>query len=315
MGGAGNYGASVQNQVPSDPFQQPAVPDAPQPHLPPPVDPTAPLPPYPGNDLPAQQPYAGSDLPPQQPYTSSGPPQSPYASSDLPPESFGAPQPYGHPQPYGPPPAFGQYPGYPPPAPAMLPGTNGFAIGALVASICGGLGIGTALGLAFGITALVQIKRRPQKGRGLAIAALVISGLSLVVTVAALTIAIIDEVRDDAAGIEDVDTTKLKPGDCIRSISESSRIYDMPVMPCDQPHAAEVYHVFTFPSGPYPGQSVVEKESEERCGAAFEPYDTPQNSDLEIYYLYPLSSDWWQDRGVTCIATDPSGTRTTSIVK
>ncbi|MDI6105442.1 DUF4190 domain-containing protein [Actinoplanes sp. NEAU-A12] len=189
-------------------------------------------------------------------------------------------------------------------------------MGALVASICGGLGIGSLLGIGFGIAALVQIKRRPQKGRGLAISALVISGLTLVVTIAVIIGAFINEARDSAAGIEDVDVAELKAGDCIGDVSESSAISDLPTMPCSQPHMAEVYHVFTFPSGSYPGSTAVVTESEERCSAAFEPYSTTQNEDMDIYYLYPRNVlDWQRDRGVTCIAVDPTETRTTSLVK
>ena len=277
----------MHNQVPPDPFPQPAAPDA---------APQSPAPPQSGAA--AQQPYADSDLP----QSGAAAAQQPYAGSDLPPPPYQAPLAYGPP------------PGYPS-TPAMAPGTNGFAIGALISSICGGLGLGSVLGLTFGIIALRQIRRRPQKGRGLAIAALVISGLTLVTTIAVLAAALIGQARDRAAGIDTVGTTELEPGDCIRSVSESSAIYDLPVMPCDQPHGAEVYHVFTLAAGPYPGQTEVETESEKVCGAAFEQYLTPQTENMQIYYLYPRSIDWRRDRGVTCIAIDPAGTRTTSLVR
>ncbi|MFC6567026.1 DUF4190 domain-containing protein [Actinoplanes utahensis] len=262
----------MHNQVPSDPFQQPATPyAAPAPHVPP-YDPFAPQP-YPGDDLPHEQ--------------------------------------------YGPPSGYGPPPGYVPPEFAPYPaqaGTNGFAIVSLVASICGGLVVGTLLGMGFGIAALVQIKRRPQKGRGMAIAGVVISSLTLVVTIAIVTTLIVDESRDRAAGITDVEATALKRGDCIREFDESTTVYDMPVVPCTQPHAAEVYHVFTLPSGPFPGEPAIEEESDDECGVAFEPYDTPQNEELDIYYLHPQRSTWSRDRGVTCIVVDPKGTRTTSIL-
>jgi hypothetical protein len=80
--------------------------------------------------------------------------------------------PYGQP-PYGQPP-YGQPPyGYGHPQPAT--GTNGFAIASLVlAFFC------SILGLIFGIVALNQIKKRPQGGRGLAIAGIVISVLGMI---------------------------------------------------------------------------------------------------------------------------------------
>ncbi|SDT79004.1 DUF4190 domain-containing protein [Actinoplanes derwentensis] len=267
----------MHNQPPSDPSQQPPSPAAPQ--------------------------HFGPPAPPQfDPAT----PHPPYAAGGVPPYP---PQPWGDPAPYGP------HPAYPPP-PVAAQGTNGFAIAALVTSICGGLGLGSVLGLAFGITALVQIKRRPQKGRGLAIAAVVISSLTMLLAIVAVTSVLIDKAKDKAAGIEDVDTTALKQGDCIRSIKESAAVYDMPVMPCTQPHEAEVYHVFTFPAGPFPGRTTIETEGETRCNAAFEPFLTPQNENMDIYYLYPRNTlDWARDRTLICIAADPAGPRTTSMTK
>ena len=114
-----------------------------QPQWQPPVPP--PPPPY------GQQPY-----PPAPPYG-----QQPYGN-----QPYGQ-QPYGH-QPYG-----QQYPGYGYPQPTT--GTNGLAIASLVlAFFC------SLAGLVCGIVALNQIRDRPQEGRGLAIAGIVISCISIV---------------------------------------------------------------------------------------------------------------------------------------
>ncbi|GIE82400.1 hypothetical protein Aph02nite_83500 [Actinoplanes philippinensis] len=224
----------------------------------------------------------------------------PYTASDLPPQTYVPPQ-------------FAPFPGYPPPMPP--PGPNGLAIGALVASVCGGPFLGTALGFGLGIAALVQIRRRPQQGFGLAVAALVVSGVTLVISVVIVTGVVLGVVRDRVAGIETVDATDLKRGDCISDLDDADRVYEMPVVPCTQPHRAEVYHSFQFPAGAFPGLAAVEKESEERCGTAFEPYDTADNADLEVYYLFPEDeAGWRQDRGVQCILEYPLA-RTTSLVK
>lgn len=239
----------------------------------------------------------------------------PYTPSDVPPP-YGAPAPppYGAPQPFGAPGPYQQFPGYPPPMPS--PGPSGLAIGAFVASICGGPVLGTLLGFGLGIAALVQIRRRPQKGSGFAIAALVISSITLVLTIVVATGAVLSELRNRIDGIETVEATELKAGDCISEIDESTTVYDMPVVPCTQSHKAEVYHVFEFPAGAFPGLKAVEDESDERCGTAFEPYDTEENSDLEIYYLYPEDEVGWKlDRSVQCIAAAPVTPRTTSLVK
>jgi hypothetical protein len=78
-------------------------------------------------------------------------------------------------------PAYGyqQY-GYPQPQ-----STNGFAIASLVCSIVLGLipFLGAGLALIFGIIGLRQCARSRERGRGLAIAGLVIGGLALVYSV------------------------------------------------------------------------------------------------------------------------------------
>lgn len=120
------------------------------------------------------------------------PPQAPYGQ----PPSYGeAPYPPGPPPPGGPSAGYGSppYPGGFHPAPdygygPAQPGTNGLAIGSLIASLTGFLCcIGGIVGVVLGIIALDQIKRSRQDGYGLAVAGIVIGIASLVV---ALIIAI-----------------------------------------------------------------------------------------------------------------------------
>ncbi|WP_433796082.1 DUF4190 domain-containing protein [Actinoplanes sp. CA-252034] len=282
----------MHNQVPPDPTQPP---------------PYGPLPPYTPSDLPPQA-YPGpqSFVPPP---SFENPP--PFGN---PPPPFESPQSFGNPpQSFGNPPHFGPFPGYPPPPPP--PGPSGLAVGALVASICGGPFLGTVLGFVLGIAALVQLRRRPQPGFGLAVAALVISGITLIISIGIVTGVVLSEVRDRVAGIEDVEATDLKTGDCISDLDDAERVFDMPVVSCIQPHRAEVYHVYQFPAGDFPGLAAVEEQSEERCGTAFEPYDTEENADLEVYFLFPESAlSWRQDRSVLCLVEFPTA-RTTPLVK
>jgi Domain of unknown function (DUF4190) len=92
-------------------------------------------------------------------------------------------QPPNYPPPgYPPPPARGY--GYPPP---QSVGVNAMAVASLVCSLFGWvcLFIGAFLGVIFGFIALGQIKRTGQRGRGMAIAGIII-GIVLIVGVAAL---------------------------------------------------------------------------------------------------------------------------------
>lgn len=94
---------------------------------------------------------------------------------------------YGYQPP--PPPSPGGY-GYPPPAPSPYGaypqpvGTNGLAIASLVCSLVGLFcGIGPIVGLVLGIIALNQIKKTGQDGRGMALAGVIISGISIALIV------------------------------------------------------------------------------------------------------------------------------------
>lgn len=112
--------------------------------------------PDPGSNPP---PYPGTYQPPAQP----GYPAGQYS---VPPAGYG----YGYPAPYGPPPS----------------GTNGLAVGALVAAF-----FAPMAGLVMGIIALNQVKKNGQSGRGMALAAVIISSLWFVLIILIFVVAII----------------------------------------------------------------------------------------------------------------------------
>jgi hypothetical protein len=130
-------------------------------------------PPAPPPGQPQWQPPGQQQYPPAPPYG-----QQPYGQQPYGQQPYGQ-QPYGQ-QPYGqqPYPPSGQYPGYGG-YPQPSGGTNGLAIASLVlAFFC------SLAGLICGIIALNQIRDRNQEGRGLAIAGIVISCLSIVGAIA-----------------------------------------------------------------------------------------------------------------------------------
>lgn len=142
-----------------------------QPDWQPPWEPPAPPPAYPPPGHPTEHPagYAGQ----------------------YPPPGYGAPPPYqpgpfGGPG-YGPPPYPGSY--YPPPdyphgygpSGPIRSGTNGLAIGSLIASFTGIFCcIGSIVAIVLGAIALDQTKRNRQDGYGLAVAGVAIGVATLV---------------------------------------------------------------------------------------------------------------------------------------
>jgi hypothetical protein len=82
--------------------------------------------------------------------------------------------------------------------PPARPGMNGLAIAALVCGILWGFGLLSVVALILGIIAIGQTKPGGQRGRGLAIAGVVLGGVGVVGAIAsvALVVAVSDDIRD-----------------------------------------------------------------------------------------------------------------------
>jgi hypothetical protein len=98
-----------------------------------------------------------------------------------PPGSYPAPGPYPSPQDPG---YWPQQGGY-----AAPQTTSGLAIASLVLGLMWLFWLGSVLALVFGLISLSQIKRTNQKGRGLAIAGIVLGGLGVLFLVLAIIVA------------------------------------------------------------------------------------------------------------------------------
>jgi hypothetical protein len=206
--------------------------------------------------------------------------------------------PYGQPPPgpYPPPPPM-PYQG-PPGQPYQAPPrkTNWWAIVSLVFGILGGV----LISVVCGIVGLNRAKKG-QGGRGMAIAGLVLSALWVVVLIVGVGFYFL-------MGKGTVTATDVKAGDCIAEIPDSSRVFTVQTVGCDQSHAGEVFAVLTMPEGDFPGQAAIE-EYQSRCEPELASYSPAAMEDTSVglYVLYPTEETWERgDRAVTCIATlDP----------
>ncbi|GAA2468035.1 DUF4190 domain-containing protein [Winogradskya humida] len=199
-----------------------------------------------------------------------------------------------------------------PPAPAR---TNNLAVVSLALSLAG-VGL---VGFVVGIFALRQIKERGERGRGLAIAGVVIPCVLVVAASVVGAVGVVLAARKPAQADVAVAAPFARPslgvGDCVRELGASFDPNNMPVVDCGESHTAEVYTIFSFPPGEYPGEAAIEAEADEHCSQAFEPYAAKDgNEGMDIYYTYPSKDSWLADRAVTCVAADPAGTRTTSLM-
>jgi hypothetical protein len=170
----------------------------------------------------------------------------------------------------------------PPPEQRRSDGTNGWAVAAFILGILGG----TILSVIFAIVALVQMKGRRQRGRGLAIAALVVSGAWIAVIASLIAYGISTQgksVRPDA----------LRVGDCVKDAYEDVLPEWVKRVRCDRPHFGEVFAVLTPPA------------RAEDCAPKFFDYapNSPEGPTFRVAVAYPPADGWANgDRSVVCVA-------------
>ena len=203
----------------------------------------------------------------------------------------------------GPPPA-----GLPPPA-GRLRETNGLAIATLVMGIIAFVPVAIVLG----IIALVQIERRGDRGRGLAIAGLAIACGWVIVAVAAVTLVVTNLAGRDAEGRIDkaglVNEIDLQIGDCLEDRTPTEDALALDAVPCDEPHRAEVFARFTLEpvdgDDGYPGADSVRRRARAGCRNRLRTF-VPREYDTQLAdmtYFSPDRIDWAiGDHDVTCFA-------------
>ncbi|MER7704960.1 DUF4190 domain-containing protein [Kitasatospora sp. NPDC097605] len=222
----------------------------------------------------------------------------------------------------------GFQPGYPYPAAPTT--TNGFSVAALVT----GLLCMWPLALVFAIVALVQIPKRNEKGRGMAVTGLVTGVLGAIVMLFAfigLVAAGFDEERygDTPLGAPkgSVSIDDLVTGDCFNEPPtspgkdpESTSLYWVRVVPCSSPHHGEVAGFSDIAGrGPaeYPTRTEIEKSAARLCNPvrddyALDPWLVPDG--MEDSYYYPSHNGWASgDRRLTCTFQDSTRTHTGSV--
>ncbi|MFE4546726.1 DUF4190 domain-containing protein [Streptomyces sp. NPDC056785] len=246
--------------------------------------------------------------PPPGPHQPEGP-YPPPGQGPYPPPGQGPYQQYPSPFPQEPYQTWGQgYSPYNRPAPV-----NGLAISALVLGILCFL---PAVGLVLGIVALVQIRKRGERGRAMAVTGMVMSTLGLALLVLALAT---DGPRDFWHGVENGtggsagNAFSLRKGDCFDAAGGTLEgvASDVDKVPCAGRHDAEVFADFRMSGRRYPGDSAVVDAADTRCYAlrssyAMDAWAVPD--DVDVYYFTPTRESWTVgDRTVTCMFGNTDG--------
>ncbi|MFD7132684.1 DUF4190 domain-containing protein [Streptomyces sp. NPDC059894] len=196
---------------------------------------------------------------------------------------------------------------------------NGVAIAALVLGVLCFL---PAVGLVLGIVALVQIRRRGERGKGMAIGGAVLSSLGLALWVTMLATggasAVWEGFKEGASGNSSLSLAK---GECFDVPGDTFRddVYDVDKVPCSGEHDGEVFGTVALTGSGYPGDDYVTDTAEDECWTLQDSYTMDPwllTEEVDMYYLTPTQDSWdWGDREITCVFanTDERGTLTGSL--
>ncbi|MFF4184804.1 DUF4190 domain-containing protein [Streptomyces sp. NPDC001691] len=223
--------------------------------------------------------------------------------------------PGGHPGPYPGQPVNGG-PWYPyPPAPQRPP-VSGLAIGSLVTGIVCCV---PPLGLLLGALALGQIKKKGQRGKGMAVTGVVLSTIStLLLIVSIATGGLADGWQSFKDGWNSSTSTRntldLRKGDCfdVPGGKLEREVASVRIVPCAGRHDGEVSGSFRLKeNGAYPGAAAISSEAETRCwdveqAYAMDSWKIPAKA--EPYYYTPSRKSWsLGDHSVTCAFASAAG--------
>lgn len=226
--------------------------------------------------------------------------------------------------------ASSAFPGAPPLTPGVhyftaqspASGTNGFAIASFVLGL---LSI-VPLGVIFGIIALAKISGRPQKGKGLAIAGLCLSGVWVLGVTALLVVNSVGTAQRSASTGQITQTghlsvLQLRAGDCFQSpsgIQVGQLVTQVTALPCTSPHDAQVVAQLPVAGSVYPGGAALDAQAKPGCIARVKAdVDLAKlTASTKLLWLYPQAQAWTEgQRTIACVVLDPSTDLTSSLLK
>jgi Domain of unknown function (DUF4190)/Septum formation len=202
------------------------------------------------------------------------------------------------------------------------PGTNGFAIASFVLGILGGV----LLSVIFGIVALNKLRRRPQRGKGFAIAGLCLSGawlvgIAVVLTVTSLTTAQRSATTGQITKNGHLSVFSLRVGDCFQNPTGSqaaSPLTQITAVPCASPHNAQVMAQLPVRGSAYPGRAAFRAQAVPGCTASIAAVvdRSKLTATMQLIWIYPQPQSWADgQKTISCLIVDSSQDLTSSLLK
>lgn len=205
--------------------------------------------------------------------------------------------PYGYPEPF-------YAPGWTPPPPP----TDGVSVAALVTGVLGTGPVALVLGLV-GLRRTRPAAPRPRRGRGLAVAGVVLGAVATLAWVPLIAVLVGSAVASrplpaDVPAPVDAHAVQLVPGSCLAEVPEDGPVDRVRVVPCADPHAAQVLSSYAFePGADWPGAT----EASARVAASCTLTAAERDQGTRMLAWAPTEASWARgDRTGLCVAVPPT---------
>ena len=119
----------------------------------------------------------------------------------------------------------------------------------------------------------------------------------------------------DQVDVNEFSVFELRPGTCLRELTDDTDVRDVPVVACEEDHAAEVVASLRMPDGAWPGAAAVDTFADDRCVTAILRAGVAGGPSLRWTYFGPTEISWnvRNDRMISCMVVNSSASLTGSV--
>jgi len=223
---------------------------------------------------------------------------------------------------------------WPPPS----QGVSGLAIASFVLGLLGAFLLTAVLSVILGIAAMAGIRRSGQRGRGLAIAGFVLSGMWVGLIVGLI---VIGAVTGGSGGSNPpsgapASSASHSPATTRASTPASVNVFSLPVgtcfdnpsgnlfsinsvtpIACTKPHNAQVFAQFKARGASFPGTTAMERRADNGCNARITGHldQSKVTGTMSLHFIFPRQLAWDSgQRRISCLVVDSSRDLTSSLL-
>ncbi len=180
---------------------------------------------------------------------------------------------------------------------------------AVTALVCALVGVGPAA-VVLGLVSRRRVRRDHLRGGALALVAVLLGSVLTVAAVAAVVVVLVSlslsrPLTTEVTAAHEARARQLTTGHCLESLPADGPVDRVTVVPCAQPHAAQVITELTLDDVTWPGQRAVDR----RVALSCELTDEERAAGVRPVVWSPTEESWGRgDRtGLCLLAVDGGG--------